>query len=588
MANSSGSITPESVFVVSGGAKGITAECVIRLARHYRCKFILLGRSARNAPESAWVSADSNTDELELRKQVSAYLTAQGEKPSPARVQRIVQSIRAEHEISTTLQAVEQAGGQAEYVSVDVTNLDAVQAHLPPAIQRMGGSVTGIIHGAGSLADKLIEKKTLDDFERVYTVKVTGLQNLLTCISVSSLRYLVLFSSVAGFYGNIGQSDYAMANEILNKTAHLIRRSYPDCRVVAMNWGPWDGGMVTPALKQYFAEHQIDVIPIEAGAQMLIRELEGYQGGIAQVVVGHAIQTAQSQPGTELRSFRIHRRLKLEANPFLYDHVIGDHAVLPAVSSMAWISNVCEQLYPGYTFFSCGDYRVLKGIVFDETVADTYTLDLKEATKNEDEIAFDTLIWSTTPNGKQRFHYRSQVVLRRTLPDAPRYEKLDLSETHGVPGTQLYEDGTMFHGPCFQGVERVLNISQHGLTMQCVPPEVTAHQQGQFPIQTFHPYLVDVQLQSVLIWVRHVHQAGCLPLRVGKMEQFRKIAPGERFYVSTEIQTSTESKVIANVFAYDAEGTLYTYVSDIEVTVSARLNTLFAKARGGGLVEQRS
>jgi NAD(P)-dependent dehydrogenase (short-subunit alcohol dehydrogenase family) len=588
MTTSSGSITPESVFVVSGGAKGITAQCVIRLARHYHCKFILLGRSARSTPESAWVSADNTTDELELRRQVSAYLASQGEKPTPARVQRIVQSIRSEYEVSATLQAVAQAGGQAEYVGVDITNLDAVQEHLPAAVQRMGGSVTGIIHGAGNLADKLIEKKTLDDFERVYTVKITGLQNLLACIPASSLGYLVLFSSVAGFYGNIGQSDYAMANEILNKTAHLIRRTYPNCRVVAMNWGPWDGGMVTPALKQYFAEHQIDVIPIEAGAQMLIRELEGYQERAAQVVVGQAIQTARSQLDKALRSYQIHRRLRLEANPFLYDHVIGDYAVLPAVSSMAWISNICEQLYPGYTFFSCSDYRVLKGIVFDETVADTYTLDLKEITKNEDEIEFDALIWSTTQAGKQRFHYRSQVALRRSLPDAPRYEKLDLSETHVVLGTQLYEDGTMFHGPCFQGVDRVLNISQHGLTMQCVPPEVNVHKQGQFPIQTFHPYLVDVQLQSVLIWVRHVHQAGCLPLRVGKMEQFRKIGPDEQFYVSTEIQTSTDSKVIANVFAYDTEGVLYTYVSDIEVTVSARLNTLFAKARGGSLVEQRS
>ncbi|MCK4826528.1 beta-ketoacyl synthase, partial [bacterium] len=40
-----GKIDPASVFVVSGGAKGVTAECVAKLASLYRCKFILLGRS---------------------------------------------------------------------------------------------------------------------------------------------------------------------------------------------------------------------------------------------------------------------------------------------------------------------------------------------------------------------------------------------------------------------------------------------------------------------------------------------------------------------------------------------------------------
>jgi hypothetical protein len=37
----------------------------------------------------------------------------------------------------------------------------------------------------------------------------------------------VLFSSIVGFFGNVGQSDYAIANEILNKSAHLIKRKYP-------------------------------------------------------------------------------------------------------------------------------------------------------------------------------------------------------------------------------------------------------------------------------------------------------------------------------------------------------------------------
>jgi 3-oxoacyl-(acyl-carrier-protein) synthase/acyl carrier protein len=47
-------INPQSqVFLVSGGAKGITAQCVIKLAQQYQCKFILLGRSSTEK-EAVW------------------------------------------------------------------------------------------------------------------------------------------------------------------------------------------------------------------------------------------------------------------------------------------------------------------------------------------------------------------------------------------------------------------------------------------------------------------------------------------------------------------------------------------------------
>ncbi len=93
------------------------------------------------------------------------------------------------------------------------------------------------------------------------------------CVTPSQLNYLVLFSSVVGFYGNVGQSDYAIANEILNKSAHLVKRNYPQSHVVAINWGPWDSGMVSPELKQAFAERNIETIPVAVLAQMLVDEL---------------------------------------------------------------------------------------------------------------------------------------------------------------------------------------------------------------------------------------------------------------------------------------------------------------------------
>jgi len=182
----SSQIDRNSVFLVSGGAKGITAQSAIKLAQNYQCKFILLGRSSIAQPEPAWAIGCSS--EAELKKRILEELLTKGEKPTPVMVQREFNVIASKREIAATLRAIEQAGGQAEYLSVDVTDAIALQEQLTAAVQRIG-AVTGIIHGAGNLADKRIEKKTAQDFETVYAAKVQGLDNLLRCVSASQLNH---------------------------------------------------------------------------------------------------------------------------------------------------------------------------------------------------------------------------------------------------------------------------------------------------------------------------------------------------------------------------------------------------------------
>ncbi len=181
-------------------------------------------------------------------------------------------NIRAQQEIRTTIKAVQNTGSEVEYIEADVTNKASLEEKLQKSVQRLG-KISGIIHGAGNLADRRIEKKTLRDFETVFYPKVDGLQNLLEIVPVSQLDLLVSFSSVVGFFGNMGQADYAMANEVMNKAAYQLKRENPGCRVISINWGPWDSGMVTPELKRAFASRNMDVIPVEAGADRLVTEV---------------------------------------------------------------------------------------------------------------------------------------------------------------------------------------------------------------------------------------------------------------------------------------------------------------------------
>ncbi len=285
------SIDSESVFLVSGGAKGVTAHCVIRLAKQYQSRFILLGRSHYEKGEPLW--ANGVTEEAALKKAAMQHIIDNGEKPTPATITQSVKPIIANREITQTIDAIEAAGAQVSYVSADVTDSEAVQQATKESIAKFG-DVTGIIHGAGVLADKFIEQKTLTEFEAVYRTKIDGLTSLLSCTDQQSLKHLVLFSSAAGFYGNPGQSDYSIANEILNKTAFRFKALHPQAQVLSFNWGPWDGGMVTAELKRMFNERGVYIIPLDAGADLLLNELAADTNRCPQILVGNDLSSDQT------------------------------------------------------------------------------------------------------------------------------------------------------------------------------------------------------------------------------------------------------------------------------------------------------
>ena len=569
-------IDSSSVFLVSGGAKGITAKCVIRLASVCKSKFILLGRSEFTGEEPAW--ARNCFNEVELKKLAMEELKARDEKPTPVKVEGLLKPVLADREISETLAAIQKAGGEAEYLSADITNKEALHK-IHPVAERLG-TITGVIHGAGVLADKMIEKKTSDDFEAVYSTKVGGLEALLSCLTPGKLKHLVLFSSAAAFFGNPGQSDYAVANEILNKTAYKFKHRYPDCHVTSFNWGPWDGGMVTDSLKKMFAERNVQVISIDGGTKVFVERLTANRNDLTQILVGSSMLAEGRQIDSGLRTYRVVRKLTLEENPFLQDHVIGGQAVLPTVCVTAWMADACEKFYPEHKAFSCKDFKTLKGIVFDESLAGEYVMDITEIRKSDSgEIEFEIKVSSNQNDVKTTHHYSARILLLPRIPECPSYQNFDRTENDAIDGRSLYEDGTLFHGPRFQAIERVINISREKITMECRVPKISEKDQGQFPVRTFNPFAADTQFQSMLIWVRKYYDAGSLPSRAGTGEQYQPVPADQTFYVSLDVKKSTKTRMTADITIHDDNSRVYSRVTGAEVTISKSLNHLFPKAK---------
>jgi acyl transferase domain-containing protein/NAD(P)H-dependent flavin oxidoreductase YrpB (nitropropane dioxygenase family)/NADP-dependent 3-hydroxy acid dehydrogenase YdfG len=261
----------ESVVLLTGGARGITARVAVGLARASGCHLELVGRTPLPEGDEEPATAAA-PDRVALRR-----ILAQSRNGTPAEIEAEASRLLAEREIRATLAELGQLAASVRYSVVDVRD-PATVADLLDDVYRRHGRLDGVVHGAGVLADRLLVDKTVEDFARVWDTKVNGAKALAEAAR-GDLRFLVLFGSVSGVFGNHGQADYSAANDALDTLARIWAPRACG-RVVAVDWGPWAArdegtGMVSEELARDYARQGIGLIEPEDGVACLLAELAG-------------------------------------------------------------------------------------------------------------------------------------------------------------------------------------------------------------------------------------------------------------------------------------------------------------------------
>ncbi|HEX8237522.1 MAG TPA: SDR family NAD(P)-dependent oxidoreductase [Abditibacteriaceae bacterium] len=293
-----------SVLLVTGGARGITAAVCEELAARYQPTLVLVGRSPLPGAEDAATAA--LTTPADIKRVLAARHKERAETATPTAIEAEYQTIIHAREIRSNLERLRSLGARYEYHSLDVRNSEAFEA-LIAAVYQKHGRIDGVIHGAGVIEDSLVTRKTPESFNRVFDTKVVAAKTLARALRPESLRLVVFFSSIAARLGNAGQTDYAAANEALNKLAAELDRKWP-ARVVSIGWGPWEGtGMASPLLREHLAKSGLDYLPMQAGREMFLREIEqGRKGEVEVLVLAVAgdggLLAAQQPSGTDLIS----------------------------------------------------------------------------------------------------------------------------------------------------------------------------------------------------------------------------------------------------------------------------------------------
>jgi len=565
----------DGCVVVTGGARGVTAECAVALAAAGVGGLLLLGRSAEPGPEDASLSG-ANTD-AEIKRALLASGRFEG-KPSPRELGRAAARVAGDREIRTTMARIEGVGGRALYRSVDARDPAAVAAAIADARRELG-PVRGVVHGAGVLRDKKILDKSDDDFRLVLDTKVAALEALLRAVADDDLRLLALFSSVSGRFGRVGQSDYAAANQVLDAHATAEAAARAECRVVSFAWGPWDGGMVTESLKKQFAREGVPLIDRAAGARVFVDECAAAPADRpVLLVVGSGLDEGATGPAAIEEPVEVEVAVDPTTDPYLDDHRLDGLPVLPLAMSMELLATAAVNAVGG-VFRGLDDVRVLKGVVFGGGTL-RLTTRVGPTRPPDEDGAVRAPVELRGADGT--VHVRAVATLRTADSPAPRTPLTPLTPPSlegwgGAPADAYARD--LFHGPSFHCITAIDGSSEEGMRLRLAPtppPSVWRPASGA-TAWTTGPLPVDGVFQALILWCRRHHGAPSLPSRVTAYHQLAPFPDGELEAV-IRVRRSTPRSVLSDVDLIASDGTLVARLEGFACTVSAKLDRAFGRS----------
>ena len=566
----------DDVVVITGGGRGVTAAAALALAREYRPFLVLLGRSPEPMDEPAWLGGIS--EEGEIKRAIMQQAVG---KLHPREIEERYRAVLAGRELRATLAQIAETGATAIYRAVDIRDQSAMELLLGE-VRRSHGQIRGIVHGAGVLADRLIADKSPEQFEQVYSTKVSGLRALLHATRNDELRFIALFSSSTGRFGRVGQVDYAVANEVLNKIAQTEARRRTGCRAVSINWGPWDGGMVTPALKKVFAAEGIGVIGLVEGGDFLAREIAATGAPVEIVALAGLNDAGSSQVSSKPQSLSEAFALTLTVPdyPFLRSHVLDGKAVLPMAVIVEWLAHGALHGNPGFRFHGFNDLRICKGVVFEYNTAFTLNVMAGRAEKRESFHLVPVELCSQGANGKTVLHARAEIVLANKHPEGIR-SITEIPSTPYLPENGvIYNRERLFHGPDLHGIEQVDGCSAKGIaaTVKGAPAPVSWIRRPLRSAWLTDPLVLDSAFQMMILWSFERFGAGSLPCFAGRYRQFQEAFPREGVQVVIRVTSESAHGASADMEFLDRHtGKLVARLEGYECVIDPSLKQAFQR-----------
>ena len=328
-------LSPESVVLATGGARGVTAVLMDALLKDYGCKVVCLGRSAIEKGPANEGSPDAERDFYQR------YI-AENPGKSPTLMKRSFTAAQARWEAYQTIQQLNSVGGEVHYLQADVTNPDDV-ARVVQTIYEKFGRVDLLVHGAGVQYSKKLQDRSLDEFRLTYGVKVGGLHNMVQAIGQQFGKTIPahVLTSAYSVFGNDGQHDYGAANETMDRLCGITKTD-SNLNWSSIAWLGWEGiGMTRGTEYQALAKQRglSGLSPI-TGQRVFRNAFRGSSNAAINVPISvqeHVNYNLRTVPKTTAPNETTRIReisVRLSDIPCLQHHVVKGLPTLPGAWTM--------------------------------------------------------------------------------------------------------------------------------------------------------------------------------------------------------------------------------------------------------------
>ncbi|MBH0778089.1 SDR family oxidoreductase [Nocardia bovistercoris] len=305
----------DSVIVAVGGGRGITAELMVELARVYGGRFYILGTNAIDDVPAPYLDLDDEAFAAAKRDYIRARHAAAPDR-TPGQLNAEFQRIRNIRTVRANLDRIAAAGAtEVTYLRCDVVDTAAVE-HTMDRILRAHDAVDLLVNAAGLNRSAPIAVKDFAEFRRIRDIKLRGYSNLASALAARAPRLWCNFGSLLGASGQIGEVDYASANDFLGTASyHSTHAGVRD--EFTIGWTLWgEVGLGANALtKAYFDKSgQYSNMSNAEGAHHFVRHLQRRR---PQPYVAHLGTAEYGAVDSQLPGF-----LPFSPRPFYLDRVL--------------------------------------------------------------------------------------------------------------------------------------------------------------------------------------------------------------------------------------------------------------------------
>ncbi len=256
--------TKKGWIISIGGGQGIGFKILTQLSSNF-ANLLLIGTTSLEKPE--WFNAMCFDNLTIKRNAIIEFLKSKNQRITPVNIRREEIRLEKNSKLIENLEKLSNHFNKVEYIQLDINSENAIKT-VHKYVQQKDILPSLILGIAGIIKDSLAINKKEDDFKHVIDTKVSTFKLGRFLYELNPSASLLYFTSVASKTGNIGQVDYAIANEFINYGCNMLHWVKNTNKCHAVNWGPWkDAGMATEKVLISFAERGVYPIPLKDGAE---------------------------------------------------------------------------------------------------------------------------------------------------------------------------------------------------------------------------------------------------------------------------------------------------------------------------------